>query len=118
MTNGVDPIKIYEYMSVGKPIVSTPISELYKFSDCVYLAASAADFASHLQRAITIPNIYYDRYHEIARENSWVNRAEYALSILDELTPDGHKQYNFKARTVTKKTKKPISYAKTNWRRI
>lgn len=118
MTNGVDPIKIYEYMSVGKPIISTPISELYKFSDCVYLAANAADFASHLQRAITTPNIHYDRYHEIARENSWMHRAKYAVSILDELTPQGYKQYNFKTRTVAKQAKKPISYAKPNWRRI
>lgn len=113
MTIGVDPIKIYEYMSVGRPIVSTPLPELYKYSDCIYLAANARDFSSHIKLAITNPPIHYHRYKEIARNNSWTHRARYAMEVLNQIPIQGYKEYQF-----PQKGRKVTSVKPRNWRRI
>ena len=35
MTRAVDPVKIYEYFSLGKPVVARPLPELSRFGDLV-----------------------------------------------------------------------------------
>jgi glycosyltransferase involved in cell wall biosynthesis len=47
-----NPIKLKEYLALGKPIVSTPFSELYKYRDVVYEAKTPREFAEYIKKAI------------------------------------------------------------------
>lgn len=47
-----NPIKLKEYLALGKPVVSTPFSELRKYSDIVYAAETPETFAQAIQRAL------------------------------------------------------------------
>ena len=38
MTMNMDPIKLYEYLVVGKPVISTPIAGIERFTDVVEFA--------------------------------------------------------------------------------
>src|SRR5262249_55047001 len=51
VTHATDPVKLYEYLSQGKPVVSTPMDELRGFSDLIYLA-TPAEFADKLDQAV------------------------------------------------------------------
>jgi glycosyltransferase involved in cell wall biosynthesis len=51
-----NPIKLKEYLALGKPIVSTPFKELEKYSDVVYIAKTPEDFAGFIKRAIAEDN--------------------------------------------------------------
>jgi glycosyltransferase involved in cell wall biosynthesis len=53
---GCNPIKLKEYLALGKPIVSTPFKELEKYSDVVYVAETPEDFAGCIKRAIAEDN--------------------------------------------------------------
>ena len=73
MTN---PIKLYEYFSCGLPVVSAPLPEAQAMDDLVYIAATPADFASQVARALQEddPSLRARR-KEIATRESWTARA-------------------------------------------
>jgi glycosyltransferase involved in cell wall biosynthesis len=47
-----NPIKLKEYLALGKPIVSTPFAELKKYRDVVYEAKTPAEFAAAIEKAL------------------------------------------------------------------
>lgn len=47
-----NPIKLKEYLALGKPIISTPFSELSKYSDLVKIASDAQCFAQAVREAL------------------------------------------------------------------
>jgi len=86
-----NPIKLKEYLALGKPIVSTPFAELERYRDVVYEAKTAREFADCIRRALKEDN----EKRTIARrrrvENaSWENKARLVSEALfenDELIP-------------------------------
>jgi glycosyltransferase involved in cell wall biosynthesis len=50
--DGCNPIKLKEYLALGKPVVSTPFSELNNYRDVVYEAETPAEFAECIRRAL------------------------------------------------------------------
>lgn len=75
LTLGISPAKIYECMATGMPVVSTPLPELERFGEHVYLAEGAEGFAEVLR---TLPRLDTGEQEsariELARENSWEAR--------------------------------------------
>lgn len=51
-----NPVKLKEYLALGKPVVSTPFSELQNYADTVYVAESPEEFAHCIKRALVEDN--------------------------------------------------------------
>ncbi|MHC4083591.1 MAG: glycosyltransferase [Planctomycetota bacterium] len=51
-----NPIKLKEYLALGKPIVSTPFTELQKYKDVVYQADTPEKFAKCVEKALAEDN--------------------------------------------------------------
>jgi len=51
-----NPIKLKEYLALGKPVVSTPYPELEKYLDVVYKAKEPGDFAECIRKALAEDN--------------------------------------------------------------
>jgi glycosyltransferase involved in cell wall biosynthesis len=49
---GCNPIKLKEYLALGKPVVSTPFPELEQYLDVVYRAKTPEEFAQHIRHAL------------------------------------------------------------------
>ncbi|MBN2457232.1 MAG: glycosyltransferase [Sedimentisphaerales bacterium] len=47
-----NPIKLKEYLALGKPVVSTPFPELRKYRDVVYEAKTPEEFAGCIKKAL------------------------------------------------------------------
>ena len=76
VTQGVDPVKLYEYLSQGKPVVATALPELPSNSGVIYIAGDADDFLAKLDRALQEDNAELrERRVEYARKNTWSSRA-------------------------------------------
>ena len=75
ITEATDPVKLYEYLSGGKPVVSVALPELTDYRDHLHIAENASDFAQKIDRAISEdnPNLA-ERRKEIARRHTWVSR--------------------------------------------
>ncbi|MHB1121604.1 MAG: glycosyltransferase [Ramlibacter sp.] len=52
LTSCTNPVKVYEYLSAGKPVVATRMPELEAISDQVYLASDAGEFVTQLELAL------------------------------------------------------------------
>jgi GT2 family glycosyltransferase/glycosyltransferase involved in cell wall biosynthesis len=75
ITEATDPVKLYEYLSGGKPVVSVRLPEIATYSDLVHLADSPEEFVAGLDRAIgeRDPDSA-GRRREFARANTWGTR--------------------------------------------
>jgi len=77
------PNRLWTYMASGRPIVSTPIPEVTKFGELVYVAANLDEFVGALGRAAQEydPGLVTKRI-EIAKQHTWPVLAERMWSIL------------------------------------
>lgn len=75
ITEATDPVKLYEYLSGGKPVVSVKLPELAPYRDHIYIAGNAADFAGQIDKAISEdnPNLAEQR-KQVARQHTWESR--------------------------------------------
>lgn len=78
------PIKLYENLAVGKPVVGTSLSAVCDFSAVVELADTADEWLAALSRVIyeETRSGSQERRISIARENSWSNRTDLLESWL------------------------------------
>ncbi len=79
----VDPIKVYEYLSLGKPVVAINLPELAKIRHLVYLAKDNDDFIECIRRALQEPKGYLKSERvEYAQKNSWQVRTDRLLTLI------------------------------------
>jgi len=69
-----NPVKLKEYLAVGRPVVSSPFDELSKYSDCVNVARNADEFAQAIAKAINEPGNSTERQNRV-RSHTWQAKA-------------------------------------------
>jgi GT2 family glycosyltransferase/glycosyltransferase involved in cell wall biosynthesis len=80
LTLATNPVKVYEYLSACKAVVSTDLPELRQFGDLVYRAAQADAFAQQVQAALDeraqggYENLCQRRM-DFVRQQTWEQRA-------------------------------------------
>lgn len=88
-----DPIKIYEYFCFGTPIVTTPVSDVERLSELLYVARGPEAFVDGIRAALaeSARNDASLREKRIAyaRANDWRERARVVGERLAALTGPG-----------------------------
>ena len=75
LTRGISPSKIYECLATGLPVVATPLPELERLGEHVYLADGVEGFADILRRLPRLDTRERTRARiEVARKNCWEAR--------------------------------------------
>lgn len=82
MTNSANPIKMYEYLAAGIPVVATPIRECAALAPYVRTASTGKECVIKIEEAIKASKTEKQDYIKIAVENSWTRRVEKVVSIL------------------------------------
>lgn len=70
-TRAVFPLKFYEYMAVGKPIVASPLPSLLPFRGAIRLADSTDEWLEQLEAALRDPHELAAQRRALARRNTW-----------------------------------------------
>ncbi|PWL31616.1 glycosyltransferase [uncultured Roseivirga sp.] len=83
LTAAIYPLKINEYLAMGKPVVASNFSDLSDFSKVAEIADSQEEFLKAIKRSIRYNSrIKTQKRVEFAKQNSWANRArEFAEAI-------------------------------------
>ena len=81
-TESLNPIKLWEYLAAGKPIVSTPVAGFREYPQFVRLAADADGFAEAVRAALAEGSALADARRAEARKHSWHSRVEQIEVIL------------------------------------
>ncbi len=86
LTKAVNPIKLYEYLALGKPVVSSALPELEGFQDITYISYSNEEFLANITAALhEVANpdqSQQQRRIHLAFENSWYVRARQIDQII------------------------------------
>ena len=83
ITKSTSPIKIFEYMALGTPIVTTDLDECKKYKS-VLIGRDYQEFVEKVDEAITLrgDNQYLLVLDQEARENTWEKRADAISQII------------------------------------
>ena len=83
VTNSTSPIKLFEYMALGKPIVTTPIREVNNYK-CPLVASTPGEFAQKVYDALKLrdDSKYLEMVDSEARANTWKKRFDDLDDIL------------------------------------
>ena len=81
-TRFISPTKTLEYMAAGKPIISTPITDVVRdYRNCIMLVSDAQDF----RRAVVSPELSYpEQYRAILENTSWDHTAEQMDTVIEK----------------------------------
>jgi glycosyltransferase involved in cell wall biosynthesis len=82
LTAACNPLKLYEYLAAGLPVVSTDIPEVRRYSDIVHIGSTQTSFLTACEQALHIDRIEYSpKASELVREHDWDSRVQniYAL---------------------------------------
>ena len=87
ITQATSPLKLFEYMALGKPIVTTAMNECKKYKS-VILADNKEQFVENIDKAIKIADNKDKEYYEIlekeALENTWEKKALKIIELLKQ----------------------------------
>ena len=87
ISDSADPLKFYEFISQGKPVVVSNIPELEKFKDIVDYSNNPEEFAQAIKKAIETDTLEKKiKRIEIARENAWDKRIDYLFEITEKFS--------------------------------
>jgi GT2 family glycosyltransferase/serine/threonine protein kinase len=77
LTKATHPVKLFEYLAAGKPVVSRDLPELGPYSDLVALYSKPDQFVNLLEESLSedSPDHVASR-KEVARQNTWEDRYE------------------------------------------
>ncbi len=88
ITHATSPLKLFEYMASGKPVVITPMRESMRYEG-VLVARDSEEFSKKLDQALTLRTDpeYLKLIDQVAKENTWDARASQILDALDRDKP-------------------------------
>jgi teichuronic acid biosynthesis glycosyltransferase TuaH len=76
-TESLQPIKLWEYLAAGKPIVATKVAGFRDYPQFVRLASDADEFARGVQDALQEnTTTHHERRRNEAHNHSWESRLD------------------------------------------
>lgn len=91
LTHATNPVKMYEYLSAGKPIVATRLDEISHYDDYVRLAETRDEWEAAILDSLAeekTPELLQKRF-EFAKANTWEQLAEVVERELKKLFQGG-----------------------------
>ena len=83
-----NPIKMYEYLACGLPVVSTALPELYIGQDFVKVCKGANSFIKSIDLVLSNKKFAKDRIKNFISNNTWVVRANQLIQLLEGNTDE------------------------------
>lgn len=87
LTLATNPVKIYEYLSAGKPVVAVDLPEMAQFGDLIEVAATREAFVTQIRNLLTVadPASAVAARREFAALNTWQHRVENLVNVIKQL---------------------------------
>ncbi len=83
-TESVFPIKFFEYLATGKPVVVSRLPALEGFLDSVRVADDASSFVAECDAALASDGAGSDARVALAEANSWSSRVSTLLGLIEQ----------------------------------
>lgn len=88
ITEATDPVKFYEYISQGKPVVAVRMPELFPYQDYMYIADDPNDFIAKVDLAVSEQDTALrENRIALARQNTWRRRVNLIKQTIVQAHP-------------------------------
>ncbi len=84
LTHAINPIKYYEYLACGLPVVASPMRELLALQGPLYTYRDPVGFCRVLEKAMEEKPAVSSRLVDYARNHTWERRFQSVKQILNE----------------------------------
>lgn len=86
LTASMNPLKLYEYLAAGRPVVTTPVPPTERFKDVLHIAGTPSAFAAALAAAIAEADdpVSRQRRQAVARANDWSLRVHEIWRLIQQ----------------------------------
>lgn len=84
LTEAMSPLKVYEYLAAGRPVLATDLGPVRHFGSRVHRAASVAEFVDLVDPALAQGIQGEAGRVAFVEENAWSTRHRQILSLLDK----------------------------------
>jgi glycosyltransferase involved in cell wall biosynthesis len=85
LTRNIFPLKLFEYLAAGVPVVAGGLPELADYADVIGVAASPSDYPGLVRDAITTDSAEKRAARvALAAENTWDTRVEQISGLVEE----------------------------------
>lgn len=86
LTRCVNPLKLYEYLACGKPVVATPYGDFGEVVSWVYFGDTPHTFAQAIHRALEEDSLSLQKDRtQAAKIADWTERAKVFLTVLEQV---------------------------------
>jgi glycosyltransferase involved in cell wall biosynthesis len=83
-TKSMFPMKFFEYLAAGKPVVTTPLDALTEYTDACCVASTADEFCRAVQRILAGDPPSRELGLHVAMEHTWDTRLDAMMRILEQ----------------------------------
>ena len=83
-TRSVFPIKFFEFMATGTPVVISALPSLEEYYDQVEVAETADEFVERCEAALQLGDEGADERIELAEQNSWWSRIDKMMGLVED----------------------------------
>ncbi len=85
LTLATNPVKFFEYIASGKPVVSVNLPELKEYGDICYLSKNKKKFAENIKLALNeSDNDIKLKRIEVAKQNTWEKKTSIIMKEIDK----------------------------------
>lgn len=87
LTESVNPIKMFEYLSAGKPIISTPLKEVIKYSEYIEITSNEEEMVEAIEKILHNDENDESKIlarQQVGRDNSWDSRWDEIISLINK----------------------------------
>jgi len=83
-TKSMNPLKMYEYLACGLPVVTTPVAGTDQFRKFIKVAETRTDFIAALKHYLADPGdqVEKEKRRQAVRGHSWQNRLDRMFKII------------------------------------
>jgi glycosyltransferase involved in cell wall biosynthesis len=85
-TESQNPLKLFEYLASGLPIVSTPISGFRDYSELVHLAQTPQEFVAAAEAALNEDRNLAEKRRAAVTDHSWDARVDAIFEVFKGIT--------------------------------
>jgi glycosyltransferase involved in cell wall biosynthesis len=82
------PLKVFEYLAAGKPVVSVPMREVMRFAPHVRIAGDYRQFLQSIEELLQMPLAERERLsrtlQSLVRDDTWTNRFNTTRQVMAE----------------------------------
>lgn len=78
LTLATNPVKVYEYLAAGKPVVTVDLPEMSEFDNLIYIAKSPNEFFTAIVNVLNMQDsqVEIGRQQRFAKNQTWQHRAQ------------------------------------------